>query len=328
MNNKIILNAKKPRLKMSKVEKKLNFFILFVFIFLMILCMICSIFNHFQYIHHIHFYNNYILNSDSPQIESFISFFTYFLLLNTLIPISLVVSTEIIKMIQGIFINWDILLYSKEKHCFCSVKSVSIIEELGNVNFIFSDKTGTLTKNQLEFKYCIIEKKYYEYVKSLGNGKQPTFLNFLDPKNKKSRHSFSNIIECNNLNSSKSVLINKLNFNNNNNNTNNTFDNENNISNNNFFFNNNNNLLNISKRKSSNINLSAIENRFRSHKFNKINIDSLFEGNKSKSYKKNKTKYDNSNNSIGSHNSIDSQRFSSIYSQINALKIKKKRNKT
>jgi phospholipid-translocating P-type ATPase (flippase) len=72
-------------------------------------------------------------------------------------------------MIQGVFIGWDILLYSKWRHCFCNVKTISIIEELGNVNFIFSDKTGTLTKNQLQFKYCIIENKYYEYIKIGGN---------------------------------------------------------------------------------------------------------------------------------------------------------------
>ena len=74
-------------------------------------------------------------------------------------------------MIQGIFIKWDIYLYSKSKHCFCGVKAVSIIEELGNVNFIFSDKTGTLTKNQLQFKYCIIRNKYYEYIK-IGKAKK------------------------------------------------------------------------------------------------------------------------------------------------------------
>jgi len=62
-----------------------------------------------------------------------------------MIPISLIVSTEIIKMIQGIFISWDVLLYYKWRKTFCNAKSVSIIEELGNFNFIFSDKTGTLT---------------------------------------------------------------------------------------------------------------------------------------------------------------------------------------
>jgi magnesium-transporting ATPase (P-type) len=89
-----------------------------------------------------------------------------------MIPISLIVSTEIIKMVQGIFIRLDINLYSKSRHCFCGVKAVSIIEELGNVNFIFSDKTGTLTKNQLQFKYCIINSKFYQYFKSSKSKKK------------------------------------------------------------------------------------------------------------------------------------------------------------
>ena len=164
MENKIILNSKKPRLKISKIEKRLNYYLLFVFIFLIICCSFCSVYHHFAYKNNLEYYNNFIFVDDS-NTESFIVFFTYFLLLNTFIPISLVVSTEIIKMIQGIIITWDIMLYSKFRHTFCKVKTVSIIEELGNINFIFSDKTGTLTKNQLQFRYCIIDDKYYEYEK-------------------------------------------------------------------------------------------------------------------------------------------------------------------
>ena len=172
MNNKIILNSKKPRLKMSKVEKNLNYYLFFVFIFLILCCVICSIMHRFDYLANKKFYDNFIFISNSPSTESFIIFFTYFLLLNTLIPISLIVSTEIIKIIQGIFIGWDILLYSKWRRSFCTAKSVSIIEELGNVNFIFSDKTGTLTKNQLQFKYCIINKKFYKYIRHGKNNKK------------------------------------------------------------------------------------------------------------------------------------------------------------
>ena len=97
-----------------------------------------------------------------------------------MIPISLIVSTEIIKLIQGIFIRWDVYLYSKSRSCFCGVKSVSIIEELGNVNFIFSDKTGTLTKNQLQFKYCIIRNKFYQYIKVGKYNKNKKKLNIVD----------------------------------------------------------------------------------------------------------------------------------------------------
>ena len=165
MTNKIILNSKKPRLKMSKIERNLNSYLLFVFVILILCCMLCSINHHLQYMKHKKFYDSIILISSDINAESFIIFFTYFLLLNTFIPISLIVSIEIIKLVQGIFIQWDILLYSKWRHCFCTVRGFSIIEELGNVNFIFSDKTGTLIKNQLQFKYCIIDNKFYKYLK-------------------------------------------------------------------------------------------------------------------------------------------------------------------
>ena len=213
MKNKIILNSKKPRMKMSKIEKTLNYVLLFVFFFLILLCISCSIFHHFEYLSKKNFYDNFIILKDNPNIESFICFFTYFLLLNTLIPISLVVSTEIIKIIQGIFIKWDILLYSKTRHCFCDAKSVSIIEELGNVNFIFSDKTGTITKNQLEFKYCIIENKFYEYIKSFRRKKYSSQLR--DSNSKLIKSKLSNILESNIMNNSKSELLFKLNINSN-----------------------------------------------------------------------------------------------------------------
>ena len=78
MKNKIILNSKKPRMKMSKIEKTLNYFLLYVFIFLIILCISCSILHHFEYLSKKHFYDNFILLKDNPNIESFICFFTYF----------------------------------------------------------------------------------------------------------------------------------------------------------------------------------------------------------------------------------------------------------
>ena len=221
MNNKIILNSKKPRLKMSKVEKQLNFFLLFVFIFLFVCCIICSIIHRFDYLANKKFYDNFILISNSPNTESFIIFFTYFLLLNTLIPISLIVSTEIIKMVQGIFIRWDVLLYSKWRKCFCSAKSVSIIEELGNVNFIFSDKTGTLTRNQLQFKFCIINQKFYKYIKHGNKNKNNSNNHLSDIFNKNNiksidkrdlhKHSLQNIFEnVDKRKSRNSEVFNKL----------------------------------------------------------------------------------------------------------------------
>ena len=177
MNNKIILNSKKPRTKVSKVEQSMNSYLIYVFFFLILCCFICSILHYNGLRKNKLFYENFVLINRSSFKESFITFFTYFLLLNTMIPISLIVTLEIIKIIQGFFIEWDTKLYSKSHHIFCKARAVSIIEELGNVNFIFSDKTGTLTLNQLKFKYCLINGKCYEYKRDINYNKTYSLVN-------------------------------------------------------------------------------------------------------------------------------------------------------
>ena len=160
-NNKIILNSKKPKVKVSKIEKQLNMFLIIIFVILYIFCSSLSFLHYHFYKKNEKFYKNFIKLTIKPALESFLTFFTYFLLLNTMLPISLIVTMEIIKIIQGFFMEWDLELYSKKSNTFCKVKTVSINEELGNVNIIFSDKTGTLTNNILKFKYFIINDKCY-----------------------------------------------------------------------------------------------------------------------------------------------------------------------
>ena len=165
MNNKIILNSKKPKMKVSKIETNMNYYLIFVLFFLILCCVFCALMHNYAYKNHENFYKNFLLIDQSANLENFITFFTYFLLLNTMIPISLIVTIEIIKIIQGFFIEWDVDLYSDLKKQYCKARTVSINEELGNVNFIFSDKTGTLTMNQLKFKFCIINQSCYEYIR-------------------------------------------------------------------------------------------------------------------------------------------------------------------
>ena len=52
-------------------------------------------------------------------------------------------------------------MFSEERNQGVSVKNVSLNEELGQIEYVFSDKTGTLTKNQMEFKIALIGNHVY-----------------------------------------------------------------------------------------------------------------------------------------------------------------------
>ncbi len=87
----------------------------------------------------------------------------YFILINTLIPISLVVSLEFVKLIQTPFIAHDVEMYdSSDSHKLAQPISMTLHEDLAQVKYIFADKTGTLTANVMQFKACSIAQVCYD----------------------------------------------------------------------------------------------------------------------------------------------------------------------
>lgn len=73
-----------------------------------------------------------------------------------LIPLSLYVSIELIKLGQVFLIHNDIHLYDPVSNKRLECRALNIPEELGQVQYIFSDKTGTLTENNMIFRRCTI----------------------------------------------------------------------------------------------------------------------------------------------------------------------------
>ena len=81
---------------------------------------------------------------------------TFIILYNNLIPISLIVTMEVVKFQQAQLINSDLDMYYLKTDTPATCRTSSLVEELGQIEYVFSDKTGTLTCNEMEFRCCSI----------------------------------------------------------------------------------------------------------------------------------------------------------------------------
>lgn len=111
----------------------------------------------------------YIKWDPNPVSFWFIDFFYFFLLHATFIPVSLYVSMAMIRSFQSYFMNNDLDMYYARTDTPALVRTMTLNEELGQVSHIFSDKTGTLTCNVMDFRKASINGvSYGEGITEIG----------------------------------------------------------------------------------------------------------------------------------------------------------------
>lgn len=171
-DTKVMQNATDPPSKRSKIERKMDKIIYILFSTLILISFIGSLFFGIETKKDVSggkLRRWYFRPDDTAvfydpkraSLSAFLHFLTALMLYGYLIPISLYVSIEIVKVLQSIFINQDLDMYCEETDMPAHARTSNLNEELGQVDTILSDKTGTLTCNSMEFVKCSIAGTAY-----------------------------------------------------------------------------------------------------------------------------------------------------------------------
>uniref|UniRef100_A0A2K5S9B8 Phospholipid-transporting ATPase n=1 Tax=Cebus imitator TaxID=2715852 RepID=A0A2K5S9B8_CEBIM len=162
-DTKLMQNSTSPPLKLSNVERITNVQILILFCILIAMSLVCSVGSAIW--NRRHSGKDWYLNLNYGGANNFgLNFLTFIILFNNLIPISLLVTLEVVKFTQAYFINWDLDMHYEPTDTAAMARTSNLNEELGQVKYIFSDKTGTLTCNVMQFKKCTIAGVAYGHV--------------------------------------------------------------------------------------------------------------------------------------------------------------------
>ncbi|XP_034458538.1 phospholipid-transporting ATPase ID [Hippoglossus hippoglossus] len=162
-DTKLMQNSGKTTLKRTSIDHLMNVLVLSIFGFLAFMCTVMAIGNAIWEVREGFVFTPFLPREPGidAALSSFLSFWSYVIVLNTVVPISLYVSVEIIRLGNSFYIDWDRKMYYPKSDTPAQARTTTLNEELGQIKYIFSDKTGTLTQNVMTFNKCSINGKSY-----------------------------------------------------------------------------------------------------------------------------------------------------------------------
>ncbi|KAJ1380382.1 P-type ATPase [Sesbania bispinosa] len=167
---KAMLNSSGAPSKRSRLETRMNSEIIILSFFLVALCTVTSVCaavwlkRHKDELNLLPYYRK--LDFSDGEVESykyygwgleiFFTFLMSVIVFQVMIPISLYISMELVRVGQAYFMIEDNKMYDEETNSRFQCRALNINEDLGQIKYVFSDKTGTLTENKMEFQCASI----------------------------------------------------------------------------------------------------------------------------------------------------------------------------
>ncbi|GAM27196.1 hypothetical protein SAMD00019534_103710 [Acytostelium subglobosum LB1] len=155
---KVGKNKKVPASKWTKLDRSINNITIFIFCLQLTLVFIFGAIG--DSIRRSQdsdtWYLGYSSDYKAPWYEFVIIPLRFLLLNSMMIPISLKVTIDVVKYFYALFIDWDLRMYHRPTESYAVANSTALSEDLGQIEHVFTDKTGTLTENRMLFAKCSI----------------------------------------------------------------------------------------------------------------------------------------------------------------------------
>ncbi|CUA70090.1 phospholipid-translocating ATPase [Rhizoctonia solani] len=166
VDSKIVLNSGGTPSKRGKVERQMNPQVFINLIILAIMAVVCAIVD--STLEKRAFKNGaYWMafatqKDDNPNINGLVTFANALITFQNVIPISLYISIEFVRTCQAAFIYFDREIYYAKNDTPTLARSWNLSDDLGQIEYVFSDKTGTLTQNNMVFRQCSVGGTIYK----------------------------------------------------------------------------------------------------------------------------------------------------------------------
>ncbi|NXG19155.1 AT8B3 ATPase, partial [Grallaria varia] len=162
-DSKIMRNCGKIKRKKTKLDRMMDRLVIVIFLLLLVTSLCLAVASGFwaRRFQEKHSYLAAVYKNTTPAQQAFFNFWGFTILLSIIIPMSMYITLEFIYLVNSFFINWDLEMYYAVKDIPAKARSTSLNDQLGQIEYIFSDKTGTLTQNIMSFKKCCVNGTIY-----------------------------------------------------------------------------------------------------------------------------------------------------------------------